>query len=116
MFTSIKQLEAAMKTQITGNIGQAQKALLRIYDNQTNDEKQAGTTIQYNGIGFTGSDSVILSSFARQLKKFNHLSDKQNALLIKKIGKYAGQLIKMSLASHKIVLIGKEYKVNPLLK
>lgn len=114
VYTSIEQLNGKMKCQITGSVAQAQKALLRIYANQTIDEQRVGMTTKYNGIGFTGSDSQILSFFAKQLKKFGRLSDKQNAILMKKIGKYAGQLVKMSIADQKIVKIGNEYKVNPL--
>ena len=111
-FTSLEQLKGKMLGQITGSVAQAQKALLRIYENQTTEEKASQSTIKYNGVGFTGQDATILSSFAEQFKKYGRLSDKQNAILLKKIGKYAGQLVNMSIKNKLIVKVGKEYIVN----
>jgi len=79
------------------------KCLMTIYDNQTQDEKEIEDTKYTNGIGFSGADAYILSSFAEQVQKFNRtpehlrifkypLSYKQFKLMQKKIKKYAKQL------------------------
>jgi len=67
-------------------------ALLRIYDRQTADEQATQTTRNTNGIGFTGADATILSSFAQQVQAGRTLSAKQMMLLRNKIRKYARQL------------------------
>jgi hypothetical protein len=74
-----------------------QRGLLRIYAEQTLDEQATGTTHASNGVGFNGVDAEILSSFAEQLIKRDwpsgrDLSEKQIALLRKKLPKYAKQL------------------------
>jgi hypothetical protein len=72
-------------------------ALLRIFENQTSDEQQAESTHHYNNMGFTGTDAKILSSFAKFYKRTGFLSPKQDAILQRKIVKYAGQLVNQSI-------------------
>jgi hypothetical protein len=75
----------------------AVKALVRIFkENQTAEEKVYENTIVENGIGFTGADGEILSSFAKQQIKFGRLSDKQMKIVHKKMPKYWGQVISMA--------------------
>ena len=74
----------------------AQKALLKIYDNQTQDEQTSGHTYNLNGIGFTGADSEILSSFANQLITKGYLSPKQMNIVLKKMPKYTNQIFAIS--------------------
>lgn len=68
------------------------KGLLRIFENQTADEQNNEQTRYDNGIGFTGADAEILSSFAKQVLKGRTLSVKQKKILHKKMPKYAKQL------------------------
>ena len=72
------------------------RALIAIYNGQTQQEKVSQTTVEDNGIGFTGCDAEILTSFAEQFLRRQFLSPKQRAILAKKMPKYAGQVIKMS--------------------
>jgi hypothetical protein len=74
----------------------AKSALLKIYDNQTEDEQQAESTSQLNGIGFTGSDGQILSSFAKQLNTKQYLSVRQVEILMPKMKKYWKQILTIS--------------------
>lgn len=69
------------------------KAVHRIYQNQTAAEKAVGETCVYNGIGFSGADGGILSSFAQFYEKNGYLSPKQTAIARKKIKKYTRQLL-----------------------
>lgn len=71
------------------------RALILIYDFQTSDEKAIGETRESNGVGFSGSDSEILTSFADQYKSKGWLSHKQIAMARKKIRKYWNQLYKL---------------------
>jgi len=76
-------------------------AVLAIYARQTAAEQSIESTVDANGIGFSGADGEILSSFAKQILEFNSgrsrfrqpLSPKQFGMARKKIIKYAGQLL-----------------------
>ena len=72
------------------------KALLKIYEFQTVAEQEFGVTIENNKVGFNGSDSEILSSFAEQLKKRGFLTPKQEFLAKKKMKKYWRQILEIS--------------------
>lgn len=68
------------------------RGLLRIYEDQTAEEQAVGHTHEHNGVGFTGVDGEILSSFAEQVQKGRIMSEKQMKLIHKKMPKYATQL------------------------
>ena len=82
------------------------RGLIAIYDRQTADEQNSETTKHDNGIGFSGTDAQILSSFAQQViefntgkSKFNHpLSLRQKELCRRKMNKYAMQLVRIARA------------------
>lgn len=84
----------------------AKHALLKIFEFQTEEEQDHECTHDHNGVGFTGVDGEILSSFAKQLIKYKRLSDKQMALLFKKMPKYWKQ----------ILTISDEEKLNALIQ
>lgn len=84
------------------------KGLIAIYNYQTDNEKDSGTTNQSNGVGFNGVDAEILTSFAEQVlnrtsqqakndyKKFESaLSVKQKEITRKLLPKYSGQLLRL---------------------
>lgn len=73
------------------------KAVVAIYNGQTQDEKVAKTTSHDNGIGFNGVDAEILSSFAEQIKARGFLTPKQIEIARKKMRKYAGQLARIAV-------------------
>lgn len=98
-FSSKKALQEAIKNQITSSDSQAIKAMLRIFEYQTEDEKESAGVYENNGVGFAGTDSEILTSFCKQYIKYGHLSDKQIAIIRKKIGKYACQLTKQAISN-----------------
>jgi hypothetical protein len=108
--TSKTQLVDILKAQLATRPRQAIKGLMRIYANQTESEQASGGVIVNNGIGFVHVDSEILTSFAKQYEKKGSLSEKQMAILYKKMPKYAGQLINSALAEGKIFKEGREYK------
>lgn len=74
-----------------------------VYANQTMGEQLQGATTDLNGIGFSGKDAVILSSFARQFATWNGqaikryptpFSEKQQALVLRLMPRYVGQVLK----------------------
>lgn len=108
-FTAKDQLVSALRTQLTTNSDRAIKALITLYDYQTQDEKEIGKTKHSNGVGFMQRDDKILSSLAKFYLGNGYLSPAQKSLLQSKIGKYAGQLINHSISTGKIVKEGKFY-------
>lgn len=92
MTTYTKEL---IKTRITTEPRQAIRALIALYEKQTTYEKSAHQTREANKVGFSAFDAEILTSFAEQFKERGRLTENQIVILKKKIGKYAGQLLKM---------------------
>ena len=82
-----------LRHRLASNDRWALRALLRIYQNQTADEQCREATIERNGIGFTGPDAEILSSFARQYQRRGCLRPKQMAILHRRIPAYARQIV-----------------------
>ena len=82
------------------------RAVVAIYERQTAEEQAAEETRENNGIGFSGCDAQILSSYATQILAWNRgestyrtpLSKLQTALARKKMKKYAGQLSRIAAA------------------
>ena len=108
-FTSKEQLTRQMKIQITGSDAQALKALKRIYEFQTAQEKKIGDTCEYNGVGFNGHDAKVLSDMAQLSLRGVVLSEKQMKLIKARIGKYAGQLVNLSIKKGLIRKEGNNY-------
>lgn len=89
-------IKAFVKDKLSNSEKWATAALLRIYDYQTNEEQRVGQTKDYNGVGFSGADGEILSSFAKQLLTKGFLSPKQKTLVMRKMPKYWNQIIGIS--------------------
>ena len=99
MNTNTKITKAAalefLRSKLANDPVWARAALLRIYENQTADEK-SGEEVHYdNGIGFTVHDVRLMTRFAEFYKARGFLSPKQMIWVFKKIPKYAGQLLRM---------------------
>ena len=91
-----KEMRDFVKKQLATNKAWATKALLKIFEKQTNDEQKYEYTHECNKVGFTGVDGKILSSFAKQLETRGFLSPKQMNIVYKKMPKYWMQIIKIS--------------------
>lgn len=89
------QVKEFLKHKLGTDKDWARRALVRIYSCQTEEEQQAETNYVYNGVGFTGFDAEILSSFAKQLAEHNRLSRKQDKVLLKRMPKYWKQIYNM---------------------
>lgn len=88
--------EEEIKNFILTRDDQLYKALLRLYERQTEDERTVRATNHQNGIGFNGIDAPILSSFAEFLKKTGFLTPKQKQICRRKIVKYNRQLVEIA--------------------
>lgn len=63
------QIERFLKEELSSNRAWALRALVRIYDFQTSDEKEMGDTYYANNVGFSGADGGFLTSLAKQWKE-----------------------------------------------
>ncbi len=68
------------------------RALLTIYDFQTEDEKASHTTSKDNNVGFSAFDAEFCSDLAEKVKRGWTLSAKQMAVLRNKMKRYHRQL------------------------
>lgn len=97
---------AALKDQLTNDFSllgfkRRERAILAVYAYQTATEKTDQATEEDNGVGFTGADAEILSSFATGIVRSRYcdgdrLSLKQDKIAARKLGKYAGQLLRIA--------------------
>lgn len=86
------------------------RGMYAIYQLQTEDEKNSETTRDLNGVGFSGIDGEIMTSFSNQivkrgfisrmnqpnLKIQHFLSEKQEKYVRKYMPRYARQLVRIA--------------------
>jgi len=102
-----KDRKCFLKMKLSTDRVWAYKSLLKILECQTLEEIQTETTNNRNGVGFTGVDAPLLTSFAKQLQTKGSLSSKQEVYLFKKMPKYWEQILRISNESQIDVLINK---------
>ena len=106
------QLITALKAQIPQSREKICRALMLIYDRQTEQEILRGKTIEDNSIGFTVLDADILTKMARFYQSKGFLSYKQLNLVKRLIPKYAGQILDSSIERGLIVQVSpRRYKI-----
>ena len=85
-----------IKANIATKPNWAERAIVRLAQEQEADELVTQSTSKSNGRGFTSSDAFILTSFYNQLSIGKHLSPKQLEIAYRKLPKYAKQLERLS--------------------
>ena len=98
------------KAKLSTDEGWAIRGLERIAMRQTEYELENDLTNESNKVGFSGPDAEILTSFYTIVKKGYSLTSGQKAVLFRKIPKYAGQLVNISLLEGKLIKEGRTYK------
>lgn len=83
------------------------RALVQIYNRQTDAEQQSENTHEYNKIGFTGFDGEILASFAKQYLDRGVLSPKQFRITRKRMKHYWKQLQQIAIENGKNPIVPK---------
>lgn len=73
-----------------------ERSLVKLYEKQTEDERNAEETRHHNGVGFSGFDAPFLTSLAKQIINGRQLTQKQLQSARKALRKYAGQLTKIA--------------------
>lgn len=97
-----KEYMELLRKHLRENDAWAVRGLVAIYRKQTSDEQQDGVTKELNGVGFSGVDSEILSSLAKQYEFRKSLSPKQMDLVKKLMPRYASQLFRQSIESGRV--------------
>ena len=90
-----KMIVSHVKNKLSTDAAWATKGVLRIYEYQTAAEQTTEATNEDNGVGFTGVDAKLMSSFAKQILAGRNLAAKQMAILHRSMPKYANQLIRL---------------------
>jgi len=104
-------IEDYIKVQLATNPAWAIKGLVKIYTLQTADEQASDNTHHHNGVGFSGVDAKIMSSFAKQINAGRNLSAKQMSIVYKKIFRYWKQIASF-IPETKLEQIGNQVKVE----
>ena len=73
-----------------------EKAIIAIYDRQTQDEKDSGQTIKHNKVGFSGAHASSCTYYAHWILGGRHLSGRHLVKARKFMVHYAGQLAKIA--------------------
>lgn len=79
------------------NDGAVVRALMRIYERQTQDEQRREDTNKHNDIGFTIHDARLYTRFAKQWVERQWLSERQMEVLRAGMLKYGRQLTEIAL-------------------
>ena len=106
VFKSKTQRQEWLRQKLATDPSWAMRALKALYKQQTDAEKQDASTHDENGVGFSGNDAEILSSFANRVIAWEEtapanrlytspLSPRQMEVLLKRIKRYAGQLLSL---------------------
>ena len=114
-FTNQEQWESYLRELIKTNNKALLRAILCIYNNQTNEEKNKGESIDWNGIGFNRWDSREMSEIAKKIKSGQPLTKGELAKSRNKMHKYWKQLMiiskrKMEIEKQKEKEIGRTWE------
>lgn len=95
----------SLKDLLKRNNKAIERAILLLYSFQTYEERTYGHTETNNGVGFNRLDANILSSFAEQLNRGYHLTEKQIAIARPKLLKYTGQILNYMIKKSNLEII-----------
>lgn len=93
---SDQELEEHIRHKLESHPVWVRRALLALYDEQTEDEKRNPDEVhESNGWGFSPNDQKFLSSLAEQALHGYSFSLKQQGWLYTLLPKYSGQLVRL---------------------
>lgn len=96
------EVVSVLRKQLSVNPKQALKALVFLFNKQTEDEQRYGHTRHFNKVGFNHNDSRYLTYLAKKFIAGRSLTNSEIQNLYIRIPKYAGQLVNHSLVVGKI--------------
>jgi hypothetical protein len=88
-----KEMQLWLKEKLATKDSWAKRALLRIYEKQTELEKKTLTTIDGNDVGFNSVDAPTLSKIHRKMTEGRELNEVDLCVLKTKICRYAKQIL-----------------------
>lgn len=88
--------KAEIREKLGTSVQWAMRGAKVLYQRQTQTEQAMGITIDRNRQGFSGWDAAILTDFVQLVERGHSLSQKQVAVLLRRMPKYAGQLWKVA--------------------
>lgn len=77
-----------------------ERAIIRIWEQQTFSEQEAGLAIIVDGVGFNKFDAPLMSKYARQLISTGNLTAYQRKKARSVMPKYWKQLMRISKVQH----------------
>lgn len=95
-FTNQKQWESYLKNLLRTNDKALFAATLKIYELQTEEEKNKAKSIEENGVGFAKIDAEELTTIAIKIKHKIPISQHEYCVLKAKMPKYWKQLMRIS--------------------
>lgn len=105
-----QQIKEFVRGKLANDTRWALHGLTKIYEFQTTEEQEHETTSERNNVGFTGVDGEILASFAKQYNSRKWLSEKQMAILMRKMPKYWKQIVKISDEEKLLAMIPENFE------
>lgn len=72
------------------------RSLVKLYECQTADEQRSKETKEHNGEGFNALDAEIMSSIAEFYIDRGYITEKQKAVVRRKIMKYVSQITRLA--------------------
>lgn len=85
-----------IKNLLSTNDKMVMRSTAKLFELQTEDEKNSDSTGHNNGVGYNGTDAFIMSKFAKFFNKYGYLTEKQLAIARRKIMKYSKQLTRIA--------------------
>ena len=95
-FTSRKQWETYLKDLVATNDKALKRAIVLIYNNQTEEEKNKEESLEDNLVGFSKIDTKEMGEIARKILKGRELTDGEISKSRNKMKKYWRQLMLIS--------------------
>lgn len=91
-----KQWKEQLQTLLLRSDKALERAIIRIYEAQTDDEQISNKSLHYDNMGFNRVDAEPMTIMAKQLLGGIHLSSRQKYIARKKMPKYWRQLMVIS--------------------
>lgn len=114
-FTSQKQWKAYLKDLLKTNDKALLRAIVLIYNNQTDEEKNKGESIENNRIGFSKIDAKEMGDIARKIKAGKALTKGELAKSRNKMQKYWRQLMIISKEQAEAKKLQKQKELEDML-
>jgi len=95
-----KEWRRELQALILGSDVALERAIIRIWEQQTSIEQETGEAIIVDGVGFNKFDAPLMCKYARQLIAKMHLTSSQKTKARAVMPKYWKQLMRISKVQH----------------